>query len=176
MLLSGFECYKCYSQFYWIFDRYALFCKQACIPVGCIPSSAVANCEGGGCLPQCMLRYTDTPLSLGLDTLPRPGPLHCPRPGPGHPPGLGLDTPWLGLNTRQAWAWTPPGPGPEHPPRPRLEHPPGLGLSLDNLRIYTHHRGKGNRGLQRQGNAICYSYRLVKDLYIDQRREYFWKK
>ena len=64
--------------------------KQECIPVGCVPSAAVAICWG--CLPQCMLEYT--PPDLGLDTIPLPwadtspgpGPRHTTGPGPRHPP------------------------------------------------------------------------------------------
>ena len=50
--------------------------KQECIPVGCVPSAAVAVCWGGGgvCLSACWDTHTHT------------------RPGPGHPLGLGLDT------------------------------------------------------------------------------------
>ena len=89
--------------------------KQECIPVGCVPSAAVAVCWGGGGLPQCMLGYT--PL-LGLDT---PWAWTPPRPGPGHPslgrppsyppPGLGLDTP-----PGQIPHPIPPRPGPGHSP------------------------------------------------------------
>ena len=51
--------------------------KQECIPVGCVPSAAVAVCWGGGCLPH---------FSACWDT-------HPPGPGPGpqpHPPGAYL--------------------------------------------------------------------------------------
>ena len=82
-----------------------IYNTQECIPVGCVPSAAVAVCYGGGCLPQCMLGYTpprprpgDPPgLGLGLET--------PPMPGPGDPLGLGLEMP-LGLET--LWAWAPP--------------------------------------------------------------------
>ena len=62
---------------------------QECIPVGCVPSAAVAVCWGG-CLHQCMLGYT-TPLGLGLglDTPDLGLDTPSPRPGPGHPLGLG---------------------------------------------------------------------------------------
>ena len=78
---------------------------QECIPVGCVPSVAVAVCWGGGvCLSACW----DTPPDPGSPqvcawTLSGCGPGHTPpRCGPGQPPpnqtpnhplGLGLDTP-----------------------------------------------------------------------------------
>ena len=62
------------------------YSKQECIPVGCVPPSAVAICWGS--LPQCMLGYPP----------PRYGP---PRP-PGQTPQL---PPWV-------WAWRPPRPDP----------------------------------------------------------------
>ena len=64
--------------------------KQECIPVGCIPSAAVAVCSwgGGGILPQCMVGYT-------------------------HPPGPGLDPPG---QTPQPLPW----PGPRDPPEDRM--------------------------------------------------------
>ena len=65
---------------------------QECIPVGCVPSAAVAVCWGG-CLHQCMLGYT-TPLGLGLDTPDLGLDTPSPRPGPGHPLGLGWTPPW----------------------------------------------------------------------------------
>ena len=62
--------------------------KQECIPIGCVPSAAVAICWG-----------MSASVHAGI-----------------HPLGLGLDTP-------QAWAWTPPlG---RHPPEPGDRHPLG---------------------------------------------------
>ena len=93
--------------------------KQECIPVGCVPSAAVAVCWGmsasvhagihpPGCGPGPLLGVDmDTPwvwacTPLGLDTQPPP-------------PGVGLDPPGLGLYTS-----------------PRTDHPTSaLGLDLD---------------------------------------------
>ena len=51
--------------------------KQECIPVGCVPSAAVAVCLGvRGCLSQCMLIHPPgqtpqhLPLGIGLETIP----------------------------------------------------------------------------------------------------------
>ena len=73
--------------------------KQECIPVGCVPSAAVAICLVG--LPQCMVGYTP---QVWAWTPPNP-----PGPGPGHPrwqtpPGLGLDTPRQ-ISQATLWAW-----------------------------------------------------------------------
>ena len=67
-------------------------CPQECIPVGCVPPTAVAVFSGGG-LPKCMLGYT-------------------PQPGPGHPPGCGLET-----SLGQTPQTPPPSVGLEIPPR-----------------------------------------------------------
>ena len=73
--------------------------KQECIPVGCVPPTAVAMCWGGSvCFSACW----DTP--LGQDT-------HLLGVGLETPPGVGLETPW---QTPQlppwVWAWRPPPP------------------------------------------------------------------
>ena len=65
---------------------------------------------GGGCLPQCMLGYTPSPLGLGLDTPMGVG-MDPPSPecGLGHPPprGMDLDTPFPKPDPPTSpWVWT----------------------------------------------------------------------
>ena len=95
---------------------------QECMPVGCIPTTAVAVSQGG-CLPQCMLEYTQpsppawawTPLWMWAWSA-----LGCgPRAPLGWQPwGLGLDT-LLGLSPNTLWTDTP-------PLRSGLRHPPPM--------------------------------------------------
>ena len=67
--------------------------RQECIPVGCVPSAAVAVL-GGVCLSACW----DTPQVWAWR--------HPPGCGPGDtPPGVGLETP------PQVWAWRHPSVG-----------------------------------------------------------------
>ena len=77
--------------------------EQECIPVGCVPPSAVA--VGGVCLSACW----DPHLGVGLETNP-------PRCGPGDPPPQG-QTPQLGPGDLQGML------GYHHPPwRPATRH------------------------------------------------------
>ena len=97
--------------------------RQGCIPVGCVPSAAVAVCWWG--------------VSASVHTG-----IHPPGPGPGHPPGLAWTPPGLGLDTPQAWpghplawAWTSPlGLG--------LDTPVGLGLDTPRAWAWTTPRGQ----------------------------------
>ena len=73
--------------------------KQECIPVGCVPPTAVAVGRGV-CLSACWDTHTHT---LGVDLAP---PFGC---GPGDPLGVGLETPWV-------WAQRLPGQTPPLPP------------------------------------------------------------
>ena len=82
--------------------------KQECIPVGCLPTAAVAVCWGGVCLSACW----DTPQVWAW----RPPSPMC---GPGDPPGQTPQLPpWV-------WGWRPTRntgipthPLPPTPPRP----------------------------------------------------------
>ena len=81
--------------------------EQECIPVGCVPSAAVAIHGGRG----------------------SPASVHA-EPGPGDPLGVGLETPpGVGLETPQVWAWRPPDVWAwSLPPARALNFPPGVGL------------------------------------------------
>ena len=98
--------------------------EEECIPVGCVPSAAVAVCWGVS-LPQCMVGYTPqpdpstSPLGMGLEI-----PLARP---PNLPLGIGLET--LPHQTPQLplWvcAWRPPQTDPSTSPLgTALETPP----------------------------------------------------
>ena len=89
--------------------------KQECIPVGCVPPTAVAICWGGVCLPQCMLGYS-------------PG-AWDPQVSAWRPPP-------------QVWAWTPPGQTPASawvytPPSQTPNLPSGCGLDISLARLPT---------------------------------------
>ena len=99
------------------FREFSLHVVQECIPVGCVPSTAVAV-HGKECLPQCMLGYTTPrcgpggPLGVGLKTPLGVGLETPPQYEPGDPPGYGRGdcsgkTPQLHL---WMWAWRPPPP------------------------------------------------------------------
>ena len=109
-LIVVFESYFCkYSQNFLFKVQISIFShttiyRQECIPVGCVPRTAVAICWG--VLPQCMLGYTLP--GLGLDT-PRCGPGDPPCCGSGDPPGVGL---------------IPPGQTPQLPPYVLAWRPP----------------------------------------------------
>ena len=61
--------------------------NQECIPVGCVPSAAVAVSPRGGGLPQCMLGYQPPPRTRHPPrNRPPPGTRHTPPPEPGTPP------------------------------------------------------------------------------------------
>ena len=107
--------------------------EQECIPVGYIPSAAVAVCLVGGGLPQCMFGYTppgvglETPLGVGLETPPT-RPLNLPpKCGPGDPPQPDPSTSSLGVGletTSPLPSQTPQPPfgcGPGDPPPPLVD-------------------------------------------------------
>ena len=81
--------------------------KQECIPVGCVPSAAVAACLGGG----------SASMHAGIHPPPGPGP-PPPGPGPGDsparppnlPPGMDLETPPPDPQSPPGY-----GPGDPHP-------------------------------------------------------------
>ena len=85
--------------------------EQECIPVGCVPPTAVAVCWGDICLSACW----DTPPWAWVWTPPwawawTPRAWTPPKCGHGHPPCVGLDT-WPPSQPPQLPPWS----GPKHP-------------------------------------------------------------
>ena len=127
LLTNWYDYYGTYSCLTWtLFYHHEGKKKQECIPVGCVPPTAVAVCW------ECVSASVHAGIHpLVLDTL----------------PGLGLDTPpWVWAWTPPwVWTWTPPArplrhpspdpqpppsSGPKHPLQPDLPTSP-LGLGLD---------------------------------------------